>query len=80
MKTWICTVFGGGTPTYLISAESEKRAWELIKEKWKLYIGRGRCSGLIEVPFWHADDERIDDINELYATNGIIKKGSFEGI
>ncbi len=80
MKTWICTIFGGGTPNYLISAENEKRAWELIKGEWKDYVGKDQCSGLIEVPFWYADNERIDDINELYATNGIIKKGSFDGI
>ena len=84
-KTWICTIFGGGTPTYLVSAESEKRAWELIRqalEKWyggRFYLSEDKTGGLIEVPYWHADEERVDDVQELYAEKGVIKKGSFEG-
>ena len=85
-KTWICCIYGGGMPTYLISAENEKRAWEMLRkalnEKYQRpwYLGENGCGGLVEVPGWHADEERIDDINELYATNGILKKGTYEGL
>ena len=34
MKTWICDIFGGGTPLYLVSAEDEKSAWTLIKNEF----------------------------------------------
>lgn len=84
LKTWICTILGGGTPTYLVSAENEKRAWELIREAlYKKYERRFilteyRCGGLIEVPYWHADEERIDDVYDLYSKNGIIRKGTFK--
>lgn len=37
MKTWICSIYGGGTPLYLVSANNEKRVWELIKETLSCY-------------------------------------------
>lgn len=84
-KTWICCIYGGGTPTYLVSAESEKQAWSLIRkalgEKYRRqwYLQERDCGGLVEVPGWHADEERIDDIHDLYAPGGKIKNGTFEG-
>ena len=83
-KTWICTILGGGTPTYLISAENEKRAWELIEEalykkyKRRFCLTKYDCGGLIEVPDWHSDEERIVDIHDLYSRNGIILRGTFK--
>jgi hypothetical protein len=82
MKTWICCIYGGGAPTYLISAESEKRAWELIRKKVNglgMFLTMDRCGGLVEVPDWHADGERIDDIHEMYARYGTIRQGTFKG-
>lgn len=85
-KTWICAIYGGGTPTYLVSAKSEKRAWELIREAlfqkyggWSCLYSRNQTAGLIEIPWWHADGERIDDIHDLYCNGARMKKGSFEG-
>lgn len=79
MKTWICAIYGGGAPIYLVSAENEKRAWQLIKRELNVYLTTKDCSGLWEVPEWTINHEQISDINELYAHNGVIKKGSFEG-
>lgn len=94
MKTWICDIFGGGTPLYLVSAEDEKRAWALIKNEFrKEYTGcylcekcpsiltistPVECSGLIDFPGWASDTERIVDIHEIYAPKSILKKGSFK--
>lgn len=86
MKTWICTIFGGGSPTYLVSSESEKRAWKLIQESLAKRYGNNwfnlkkSCSGLVVFPGWTSEEEQIVDINEVYAPNGIIKNGSFEGL
>ena len=82
-KTWICTIFGGGMPTYLVSAESEKRAWELIRDAlnrkfgW-FYLTEYNCGGLIPVDGWNSDAERADDLNEMYSDAGVLKKGSFK--
>ena len=78
MKTWICDIFGGGTPLYLISAEDEKRAWALIKKEFKekyphCYLCEKRPS-----TNWKAESECIVDIHEVYAPNSILKKGSFK--
>lgn len=94
MKTWICDIYGGGTPTYIVSAENEKRAWALIKKEFKerfphCYLCEERpstftisipleCSGLIEFPNWKAETECIIDIHEVYAPNSTSKKGSFK--
>ena len=87
MKTWICTVFGGGTPLYLVSAESEKRAWQLIGKELnsryrnKYFINkRNDTGGLVELDGWTSVEERIVDLEEVYAPNGTIKKGSYEGL
>ena len=68
MKTWFCIVFGAGTPDYIVSAENEARAWELIKGKLDriTYSLCKETSGLIEVPI-HADEERIIDLTEEIA-------------
>lgn len=86
MKTWICTIFGGGTPTYLVSAESEKRAWELIRKELRTryqhtyFDMKEDTGGLVDFPGWTSEEERIVDIHEVYATHGVIKRGSFEGL
>lgn len=86
MRTWICVIFGGGTPTYLISAEDERRAWKLVREAlYKRYgkwysMNEDRCSGLIEVDGWYSDEERIDDVAKLYTRNGTVIRGTFDGL
>lgn len=85
MKTWICAIYGGGAPIYMVSAENEKRAWQLIKREiiikydGRVYLTTKDCTGLCEVPEWNINREQISDICELYAHNGVLKNGSFEG-
>lgn len=35
MKTWHIHTWGGGTPHYLVSAETKKEAWLKVKMEWK---------------------------------------------
>lgn len=83
LKTWICLVFGGGTPLYLVSARDEKRAWELIKsatfEKYHTSLPKNNYGGLIKVHEWHTDTEMIKDVHDLYSKNGNVITGSFNG-
>ena len=40
MKVWYISTWGGGTPNYLVSAETKEKAWELVEKEWrKLNIG-----------------------------------------
>ena len=89
MKTWICKIFGGGTPLYLVSAEDEKRAWRLIRKELAntceayrqiSYELRDNSGGLVEFDGWTSNEERIVDICEVYAPKGITKQGTFEGL
>lgn len=85
-KTWICSIFGGGTPLYIVSAKDEKGAWELIKnELLREYPGHWHemlrnNSGLFHLETWSSDEARIADIHELYAHHGETRKGSFKGL
>jgi len=85
MKTWACLIYGAGTPLYLVSAESEKRAWELIKEDmYKKYNKMGYInpkkdtSGLHYMPLWNSLIEQCIDIYDIYSKDGTIIKGSFK--
>lgn len=88
MKTWICKIFGGGTPTYLVSAENEFVAWTLIKTELRKtpgYCGisfelEKESGGLVPFPYFTSNEEAIVDINEVYALNGQTKRGSYYGL
>lgn len=87
MKTWICLIYGGGTPLYLVSADNEKRAWELIKKAlrekgyWDISFSLEKHSGgLVEFVGWTSEEERIVNIHHIYAPNGTIKEGTYEGL
>lgn len=34
-KTWFISTWGGGTPDYLVTAESKERAWQLVEKDWR---------------------------------------------
>lgn len=34
MKTWHIQTCGGGTPHYLVSAETKEEAWKMVEEEW----------------------------------------------
>ena len=83
MKTWICSIYGGGTPLYLVNADNEKRAWESIKETLSCYYPQNilkYSTGLIEFPESISNNEKIINIYDIYAPNGLLKIGSFEGL
>ena len=90
MKTWICDIYGAGTPLYLVSTENEKNAWKLIKDNlrnqnndayWKMSFDLEKNSGgLIEFPYFKSEQETIIDINEIYATHGLLHKGTYKGL
>ena len=35
MKTWHIKTWGGGTPHYLVSAETKEEAWKMVEEEWR---------------------------------------------
>lgn len=88
MKSWICLIYGGGTPLYLVSADNDKRAWELIKRELRKtpgYCGisfelEKNSGGLVEFPYFTSNEEVIVDIHETYADDGVIRKGTYEGL
>jgi len=87
MRTFITNIYGGGAPTYLISAENEERAWTLIKEAMSILYGNRNhfnpkidCNGLIEIKHWTSNQERIDNIHGMYSNGGMMKKGSYKGL
>ena len=88
MKTWICMIFGGGTPLYLVSAENEFVAWNLIKRELRKtpgYCGisfelEKNSGGLIEFPYFTSNEEVIIDIHDVYAPKGLTKRGSYHGL
>lgn len=78
MKTFVIFTWGGGTPTYLISAETKERAWEIVEETWRnemhtFYVGtdyyhydrKQTIDDLIELPNFENNKESIIDINSL---------------
>jgi len=80
MKTWICQIYGAGTPCYLIAANNEINAWKLLVEEMTMagyhtYNLADNSTGLVEIPDWESAEEGIVDIYETYAPNGILKKG-----
>ena len=88
MKSWLCCIFGGGTPFYLVSAEDEKHAWDLIRNDlrskgdyyWKISFNlENESGGLVELIGWMGETEGIVDLNDVYASNGTMMKGTFVG-
>ena len=88
MKSWMCLIYGGGTPLYLIAAENEEKAWSLIKNELRKTEGYRVMSydlkrwsgGLVEFPYFTAPEETIIDIHETYADRGTVRKGTYEGL
>ena len=44
MKVWHIQTWGGGTPHYLVSAETKEEAWEMVEKDWRkkftsFYVG-----------------------------------------
>jgi hypothetical protein len=35
MKTWHIQTWGGGTPHYLVSAETREEAWKMVEKEWR---------------------------------------------
>ena len=35
MKTWHIRTGGGGTPHYLVSAETKEEAWKMVEKEWR---------------------------------------------
>ena len=35
MKIWHIKTWGGGTPHYLVSAETKEGAWKMVEEEWR---------------------------------------------
>ena len=46
MKTWHIQTWGGGSPHYLVSAETKKEAWLKVKMEWKKKYGSWNVGGL----------------------------------
>lgn len=78
MKTFVIHTWSGGTPTYLVSAETKERAWEIVEETWRnemhtFYVGsdyyhcnrKQTIDDLIELPTFTNSIETIVDINSL---------------
>ena len=69
MRTWICFIYGGGTPIYLVSAKDETAAMKLIYTKLNERYGsfdEKNCSRLVALDGWLSDTERIVDIWGLH--------------
>lgn len=79
MKTYYISTWGGGTPEYLVSAETKERAWQLVEAEWFKTFGHSgvgsdyynrndkiqTINDLIELPGFNNDKEIIIDLMEL---------------
>lgn len=67
MKTWHIKTWGGGTPHYLVSAETKEEAWKMVQEEWKkkynsYYVGAEYFFGQKIGGKWY---QNIDDLKEI---------------
>lgn len=68
MKVWHIQTWGGGTPHYLVSAETKEEAWLKVKMRWKKKYDNwdvsGRIDDLIEIKGLTTQTSLIIDLNE----------------
>lgn len=67
MKTWHIKTWGGGTPHYLVSAETKEEAWKMVEEEWwkkfnTVGVG-GRTSHFFDTEIYV--HQNIDDLEEI---------------
>ena len=78
LKVYHIQTWGGGTPHFIVAAESKERAWELVVREWRRIVGpsqvsRGNYDNLNHfqtidylrwLPGLTCDKEVIYDLNE----------------
>lgn len=67
MNTWHIQTWGGGTPHYLVSAETKEEAWKMVEEEWRkkynsYYVG-GRTFDFFGAG--KSTYQTIDDLEEV---------------
>lgn len=67
MKTWHIKTWGGGTPHYLVSAETKEEAWKMVEEEWRnkfntMDVG-GRTSYFFDTEIYV--HQNMDDLIEI---------------
>jgi len=77
MKTWHLQTWGGGTPHYLVSAETKEEAWKMVEDEWRkkfniMEVG-GRISHLFGTEIYvHQDMNDLIEINGLTTETKLI--------
>ncbi len=61
MKIFGISTWGGGTPDYLVAAETKERAWKLVEEEWRKKF----CSYCVGGNIYNSDRQTIDNLLEL---------------
>ena len=64
MKTWHIKTCGGGTPHYLVSAETKERAWKMVEEEWRKKYGDCYV-GSYQSHSGKYNHQTIDDLKEV---------------
>lgn len=76
LKVYHIQTWGGGTPHFIVAAETKERAWELVVKEWRRivgtpYVGQGNYDNLKQtidslrwLPGLTCDKEVIYDLNK----------------
>ena len=73
MKTWHIDIWGGGTPHYLVSAETREEAWKMVEQEWrKIYGNRYYFVGQVLDGRYQTKDDLVEIVGLTTQTSMII--------
>ena len=77
MKTWHIQTWGAGTPHYLVSAETKKKAWKMVEEEWRkkfasYYVGGHDSYFCGARKFTHQTENDLIEIKGLTTQTSLI--------
>lgn len=64
MKVWHIQTWGGGTPHYLVSAETKEDAWAMVEDEWRKKFNSCYVGGYWS-HFGEYIHQTIDDLKEV---------------
>ena len=73
MKTYHIDTWGGGTPHYLVSAETKEEAWKMVEQEWrKTYGNRYYFVGQVLNGQYQTKDDLVEIVGLTTQTSMII--------